>query len=124
MEPEGVRKEINMGDDTITAIKAAEILGISLRAAYELAAPKGPVPGYRYGKKCVRFQENDIREYKESCRFTTIKETNAGDLHLTKLSTKIESGSLSYFRSRGIAVKLKSSIKKKPHDCTEPPQEQ
>lgn len=113
-----------MEDETITVANAAKILGISLRAAYELAAPKGPIPCYRYGKKCVRFNSTDIREYKESCRFTTTKEINAGDLRLTKLSTKIESGSLSYFRSRGIAVKLKNSTKKKQPDYTEPQLEQ
>lgn len=48
------------------------ILGISPRMVYALAAPAGPIPCYRIGRRMV-FNESDVREYKESCRLNAIK---------------------------------------------------
>ena len=45
----------------ITAEEVAEMLGISRGAVYDLAAPKGPIPCVRFGRRCIRFKREDIQ---------------------------------------------------------------
>jgi hypothetical protein len=58
-----------MTDLPIQPSAAAIILGVSKRQIYDLAAPGGPIPCFRIGKRIV-FDAKDLQEYKESCRFT------------------------------------------------------
>ncbi|NLC23359.1 MAG: helix-turn-helix domain-containing protein [Oxalobacter sp.] len=103
--------------DRINVKQAAGILGISCRAVYSLAAPKGPIPCYRNGRT-VRFDKRDIEEYDKSCRYVMTKETVDGALSLKKLSMADDSVSRNYFQKRGIALKPKHSTKKKPRGST------
>ena len=43
------------------------MLGVSPQTIYDLAAPRGPIPCYRFGKKCIRFDPDDIRKYAAKC---------------------------------------------------------
>src|SRR3569832_1568680 len=51
------------------ATAVAAVLGISSRQVYELAAPCGPIPCLRSGRRGV-FEEADVLEFKQSCRST------------------------------------------------------
>jgi len=61
-----------MTDLPIQPRAAALILGVSKRQIYDLAAPHGPIPCYRMGKRIV-FDAADLQEYKQSCRHTETK---------------------------------------------------
>ena len=49
----------------MNAKQAAAILDISSRGLYALAAPYGPIPCYRIGRRIV-FNEADVVAFKES----------------------------------------------------------
>jgi excisionase family DNA binding protein len=51
----------------MNADQAAEVLGVSRRQVYALAAPGGPIPCTRIGKRII-FDESDLVAFKESCR--------------------------------------------------------
>src|SRR3546814_5392632 len=51
---------------------AAAFLGVSLRQVYDLAAPHGPIPCYRTGRR-ITFDRADLVEYRQKCRSTEIK---------------------------------------------------
>jgi excisionase family DNA binding protein len=54
----------------ITAEDVAEMLGISRGAVYDLAAPKGPIPCVRFGRRCIRFNGEDVQAHIDACRHT------------------------------------------------------
>ncbi len=56
----------------MNAKQVAVILGMSSRAVYALAAPYGPIPCYRIGRRIV-FNEADVVAFKESHRVTQVK---------------------------------------------------
>jgi len=56
----------------LNAEQAAKILGVSSRNVYSMAAPAGPIPCYRIGKRLC-FDERDLQAYKESCRCVPFK---------------------------------------------------
>lgn len=51
----------------MNAAQAAEVLGVSARQVYALAAPAGPIPCTRIGKRII-FDMPDLLAFKESCR--------------------------------------------------------
>lgn len=51
----------------MNACEAAEVLGISARHMYSLAAPGGPIPCTRIGRRII-FDLPDLLEFKASCR--------------------------------------------------------
>lgn len=51
----------------VSAKEAADMLGISPRAVYDLAAPAGPIPCLRFGR-AVRFDRKDIETYRDGRR--------------------------------------------------------
>lgn len=53
----------------MNAAQAAALLGVSPRAVYDLAAPGGPIPCVRIGRRVV-FEEADVLEFKATCRST------------------------------------------------------
>ncbi|WP_332848737.1 helix-turn-helix domain-containing protein [Massilia sp. S19_KUP03_FR1] len=57
----------------IAADEVAEMLGISRGAVYDLAAPKGPIPCVRFGRRCIRFNRQDIQAHIEACRQTQVQ---------------------------------------------------
>ena len=67
--------------------EASKILGVSPRKVYAMAAPAGPIPCYRIGKRVI-FDQSDVIGYKESCRSTEIK--NAVHLSLNSTSVSME----------------------------------
>lgn len=76
----------------LTAEQAALQLGISKNALYGLAAPRGPIPCYRLSPRSIRFKEEDIQEYEQSCRCTSIKKEIGGYLNSVRLSTASDTG--------------------------------
>ena len=60
----------------MTADEAAAFLQVSKRHVYTLAAPHGPIPCIRIGKRVI-FDEPDLMEYKLSCRSTKTKSAGA-----------------------------------------------
>lgn len=67
----------------ITADEVAKILGVSRGAVYDLAAPKGPIPCVRLGRRCVRFNLADVETHIQKCTHT-----QADTLFSVKVSTK------------------------------------
>ena len=57
----------------IAADEVAEMLGISRGAVYDLAAPKGPIPCVRLGRRCIRFNLDDVQAHIEACRHTQVQ---------------------------------------------------
>lgn len=51
-----------MGEKALTAVQVAEMLGLSSRAVYLLAAPDGPLTCFRYGR-AIRFDGASVRMY-------------------------------------------------------------
>lgn len=92
--------------------QAAELLGVSLRTMYELAAPNGPIPCYRIGR-AVRYDQSDLESYKKTCRCTSTRQRADGVLNLTASSTDSASGLLNYFRQAGLAPKSKTTNREK-----------
>jgi hypothetical protein len=99
----------------ITVEAAAEILGISKRMMYALAAPHGPIPCIRYTAKCIRFSPDDIKAYIDSCRCTPldlVKE--AGPARLTTVTLRAlpaKSRLQQLFLEKGIAATLRPNLK-------------
>lgn len=98
----------------ITAEDVAKMLGISRGAVYDLAAPKGPIPCVRLGRRCMRFNRADIEAHILACTYTTA----APKLNL-KMSTrpvvKLQvSNPLNCFEKLGIRVKPRANSKAKP----------
>lgn len=58
----------------MNATQAADVLGVSARQVYALAAPAGPIPCTRIGKRII-FDMADILEFKQSCRSTATNNT-------------------------------------------------
>lgn len=94
-----------MTEQSYTVKKAAEYLGVSLRLVYQLAAPNGPIPCYRIGRRIV-FDVTDVEAFKQSNHVDPIKEKR------TRLkSTRIdlpssESGLLATFAKLGLKPRL------------------
>lgn len=51
----------------ITAEGVAEMLGISGGAVYDLAAPKGPIPCVRLGRRLIRLHRVDVEAHIVAC---------------------------------------------------------
>jgi len=97
----------------MTALEAADILGVALRTMYDLAAPIGPIPCYRMGRRCIRFDEKDLREYLQSCRHTTIAPAITGDIRTTRVLKVSDPAYLNSFQKRGLGNRQKLSAKPK-----------
>lgn len=101
----------------LTVQEAADLLRIHKRTMYDLAAPNGPIPCYRMGRT-VRFDQSDIEQYQQSCRYTSTRQQLAGAARLTASSPDEESGLQSYFRKAGLEIKPKPTSKKKHIDSS------
>jgi excisionase family DNA binding protein len=88
----------------MNARQAAAVLGVSARQAYDLAAPNGPIPCTRIGRRVV-FDQADIEEFKAKCRFTETRRAVASALSSTRVSAANESALQSSFRALGIVPK-------------------
>lgn len=97
----------------MTALEAAEILGVDRRTMYDLAAPRGPIPCYRMGRRCVRFEETDLQEYLQSCRHTKTTVTPTADIRSTKALTVTDPAAQNCFQKRRLGRREKPSIEGK-----------
>ena len=97
--------------------EASELLGVSSRMVYQLAAPTGPIPCYRIGKRII-FDLPDVQEYKRSCLSTETKNVVRSSLSSTALSPRSESALLSTFQKLGIKPKLTHTTAKNQPDST------
>ncbi|WP_424460547.1 helix-turn-helix domain-containing protein [Ottowia sp.] len=96
------------------ASQAARLLGVSRRKMYALAAPSGPVPCYRIGGRVV-FEEDDILDYKASCRSIAARKTVASSLSSTVTLKAGESALRKSFLALGIKPKpTLSTVKSRP----------
>jgi len=59
MEPARPRAGFLMGDAMLSVTEAAKRLGVSARTVYDLAAPAGPIPCHRIGRRIV-FSDDDL----------------------------------------------------------------
>lgn len=91
----------------LTAAQVATLLGLSVRAVYDLAA-SGELPSYRFGS-AVRFAPEDVESYKTRCRSFGTKRESVSAINCTGLSTGAESALIAHFRRRGIAPRPTSS---------------
>src|SRR5688572_23430251 len=99
----------------LTAKTVAALLGLSIRAVYSL-----PIPWHQFGR-AVRYAPADVEAYRDACRSPAQKTTRAvlGSAMSSTVSLKDEgSALLSYFRSRGIVPKRKSTAVTKTERST------
>lgn len=88
----------------LTMREAAAMLGISLRKMYDLAAPAGPIPCYRLGKRITRFDKKDVQAFIDARRieqFNPVKEAGPAKIRtvIVKASDPEDpSGLLALFR--------------------------
>lgn len=103
----------------ITAAQAADILGMSTRFVYGLGE-SGILTKYKIGKG-VRFDENEVRAYLESCKCQSIT-TRPRAVTASTLTVRLpgERGSAlaDYFRKAGRRISAPSSTSKKRRDST------
>lgn len=97
--------------------EAARELGVSPRTVYDLAAPGGPIPCHRVGRR-ILFAPEDLAEYLQSCRYTETKRAVASCLSST-VSLKGSGSALEkLFQSRGVKPKLTPTTAKSRPDST------
>lgn len=97
--------------------EAARELGVSPRTVYDLAAPGGPIPCHRVGRR-ILFSPEDLSEYLQSCRYTETKRAVASSLNST-VSLKGSGSALEkLFQSRGVKPKLTPTTVRSRPDST------
>ncbi|MBP7991210.1 MAG: helix-turn-helix domain-containing protein [Rhodocyclaceae bacterium] len=97
--------------------QAAQVLGVSGRMVYTLAAPAGPIPCHRIGRRII-FDPSDVQEFKTSCRSIATKREVVSSLNSTRSSMAKESELLKAFRALGIKPKLTVTTGKNPAGST------
>lgn len=90
---------------------AAAMLGVSKGMVYLLAAPHGPIPCSRIGRRII-FHRRDLAEYLAQCRCIETKREVVSSLNSTALLKVSVSGLESSFRKLGIKPKLTPSTGK------------
>lgn len=89
------------------------MLGISRGALYDLAAPKGPIPCVRFGRRCIRFNPEDIQAHIEACRHTQVQMPSIRDAAVRRPAVKLRvSEPLNCFERLGLKVKPKLKPKR------------
>lgn len=107
----------------MNATEAATRLGVSVRQVYDLAAPNGPIACMRIGRRVV-FEESDIEEYKQKCRYTATVNTVSSSLSSTAVfPVQVASGLESAFQKLGLKPRLTPSTGKSAQGCTRSPRE-
>lgn len=99
--------------ERISVTGAAEILGVSARQVYDLAAPAGPIPCYRIGGRVV-FDRAEVEAYLQSCRCVQAPRISVRTkLTSTRIPGHGESALEKYARERGLKLGTKPIGKKK-----------
>ena len=99
--------------------EVATELGVSSGMVYSLAAPAGPIPCYRVGRR-VTFDETDIQEYKQSCRSVVTNRAVRSSLSSTASSTTCVSALESAFQKLGVRPKQTNTTARRPRASTPP----
>lgn len=99
----------------LTAAEAAELLKISPRKMYALAAA-GEVACHRFGA-AVRFAPEDLEAYKAKCRSPATTRA-AGSTSLTVSLPDADTALTAYFRKAGREPKRKPTSSEKQLDST------
>lgn len=102
---------------SLTVKAASELLGVAPRTMYSLAAPAGPLPCYRVGRRVI-FERDDILEFKASCRSTVIRKAVSLSLSSVAVSKAGASGLKSAFLALGIKPKPTPLTGKNRQGCT------
>ncbi len=89
----------------LNVAETAAALGVAQRTVYDLAAPGGPIPCHRIGRR-ILFSREDLAEYLASCRYTEIKRVVASSLSSTVSLKGNECALEKLFQSRGVKPKL------------------
>ena len=97
----------------LTASEVAEMLAIDRRTVYDLAAPLGPIPCYRMGPRCIRFELTDINAYIERTRTVPLTwpafDRNAGMPSIAELKAKFASAGYKNLSVTPVKYKKKRS---------------
>ena len=97
----------------LTAAEVAEILAIDRRTVYDLAAPLGPIPCYRMGRRCIRFERTDIDVYIEHTRAIPLSrpafDRNAGTPSIAELKARFASAGYKNISVTPVKYKKKRS---------------
>ncbi|MBC7202546.1 MAG: helix-turn-helix domain-containing protein [Pusillimonas sp.] len=104
-------------DTTIPPDQAARILGVSRSKIYALAAPAGPIPCIRIGRRVI-FDMNDLMEYRALCRYTEKRQAVVSSLNSTAPLKAVGSGLENVFRKLGVKPKRTLSTEKNQPGCT------
>jgi len=96
----------------LTASQVAQILGLSARFVYDLAA-RGELASHRFGG-AVRFTVEDVETYRQSCRSAGTPATSAGGMSSTVLLRDTGTDLAAYFRAAGVKPKLTPTTGKSP----------
>ncbi|MAK54797.1 MAG: hypothetical protein CML17_02935 [Pusillimonas sp.] len=107
-------------DTTIPPDQAARILGVSRSKIYDLAAPAGPIPCIRIGRRII-FDMNDLMEYRAQCRYTEKKQAVVSSLSSTAPLKASGSGLENVFRRLGVKPKRTLSTEKNQPGYTASP---
>ncbi|WP_449390822.1 helix-turn-helix domain-containing protein [Eoetvoesiella caeni] len=99
----------------LSVLDVADYLGVSRQTVYSLAAPTGPIPCYRIGRR-VLFLDDDIQNYLNKCRYTEANRDGPAPSRPTVRLKSETSDLLSIFRELGCKPKLTPgpSVRKKP----------
>lgn len=101
----------------MSVLQTACALGVSRRMVYELAASSGPIPCVRIGRR-VLFDDADVTEYIQQCRYTETKRAVSSSLSSVAVSADDGSALERYFLKRGVRPKLMPSNAKSPRGFT------
>lgn len=104
-------------DRPLSAEETSGMLGVSVRTVYTMAAPNGPLPCYRVGRRVV-FDVSDIQEHMRKYQCTEIRRAVASSISSTTRSRAGESELESFFRQHGVKPRLKPSTGGKHLDGT------
>ncbi|AZY49722.1 helix-turn-helix domain-containing protein [Bordetella avium] len=101
----------------LSVAEAAAVLCVAQRTVYDLAAPGGPIPCHRFGRR-ILFTKEDLTEYIASCRYIETKRAVVSSLSSTAPLKASESALPSFFRSRGVVPRQTPTTAKKPRAST------
>lgn len=101
----------------LNVAETAAVLGVAQRTVYDLAAPGGPMPCHRIGRR-ILFTQEDLAEYIASCRYTETKRAIASSWSSTVPLKASASALQSFSQSREVAPRQTPTTAKSPRGST------
>jgi len=102
----------------LKAATAAQQLGISQRAVYDIPLVRLPRHHFGRGRGAVRYAPEDVEAYKKACRSAGTPETSAGATNLTASLKGAGIDLAAYFRAAGVKPRLTPTTAKNPRTST------